>query len=154
MTRRIQVLHLTVICPFMRNVEGCGDRTAVGVGAALLEQVLVQSLVQVVDGVVEGEQHDLWDLLRGQITCMTPHWPKCEEERGRGRVEMGEIGSNIPSKGWNRVQRKPDKFAKIISVSRFRYGKEARLRLGGRKNRKDNAHMSERQRKRDARPRK
>lgn len=69
MTRGVQVLDLTVICPLMRNVEGCGDGAAVGVGAAFLEQILVQALVQVVDGVVEGEQHDLGDLLRGKITC-------------------------------------------------------------------------------------
>jgi hypothetical protein len=58
----VQVLHLAVVGPFVRHVEGGGDGAAVGVDASALKQRLVQALVQVVDGVVEGEQHDLRDL--------------------------------------------------------------------------------------------
>ena len=54
-----QVLNLLVVGPLVRNVERGGDRTAVGVLAARLEHLLVQLSVNVVDGVVEGEEHQL-----------------------------------------------------------------------------------------------
>uniref|UniRef100_A0A8D8ACU8 (northern house mosquito) hypothetical protein n=1 Tax=Culex pipiens TaxID=7175 RepID=A0A8D8ACU8_CULPI len=63
----VQVLHLAVVGPLVRHVEGSGDGASVRVHAAALEQVLVQLFVQVVDGVVEGEQHNLGHLLDGQI---------------------------------------------------------------------------------------
>jgi hypothetical protein len=62
----VQVLHLAIVGPFVRHVEGGGDGAAVGVDASALKQRLVQTLVQVVDGIVEGQQHDLGDLLGGE----------------------------------------------------------------------------------------
>lgn len=64
----VQVLHLAVVGPFVRHVEGGRDGAAVGVDASALEQRLVKTLVQVVDGVVEGEQHNLRDLFRGETS--------------------------------------------------------------------------------------
>jgi hypothetical protein len=64
MTGGIEVLHLAVIGPLVRHVEGRADGAAVGVVAALLEQVGVQALVEVVDRVIEGQEDDLRYLLR------------------------------------------------------------------------------------------
>lgn len=63
----VQVLHLTVISPFVRHVESGRDRASVGVNAAALEQVLVQLLVQVIHGVVECQQDNLRHLFHGHI---------------------------------------------------------------------------------------
>ena len=54
-----QVLNLLVVGPLVRHVERGGDRTAIRVLAARLEHLLVQLTVNVVDGVVEGEEHQL-----------------------------------------------------------------------------------------------
>lgn len=92
--RRVQVLHLAVIRPLVGHVEGGRDGAAVGVGAALLEQVRVEALVQVVDGVVEREQHDLGHLLGEQVTCMAPpHWPECSEGGDGVGVKEGRKGA-------------------------------------------------------------
>ena len=48
----------------MGHVEGGLDGAAVGVVAAA-EEVLVELLVQVVDGVIEGEEDELRDLVWG-----------------------------------------------------------------------------------------
>jgi len=50
----IQVLHLAVVSPLVGDVEGGGNGAPVGVHATTLEQFLVELLVEVVDGVVEG----------------------------------------------------------------------------------------------------
>lgn len=63
----VQVLHLTVIGPFVRHVESGGDRASIGVDAAVLKQVLVQLLVQVIHGIVECQQDDLRHLFHGHI---------------------------------------------------------------------------------------
>lgn len=63
----VQVLHLTVVGPFVRHVEGGGDGASVGVDASALEQVLVQLLVQVIHGVIERQQDDLRHLFHGHI---------------------------------------------------------------------------------------
>ena len=63
----VQVLHLAVIGPLVRHVERGRDRAAVRVDPSPLEQVLVQLLVQIVDGIVERQQHDLRHLLNGQL---------------------------------------------------------------------------------------
>ena len=55
----VQVLHLLVVGPLVRDVEGGRDRAAVGVDAVVLKHVLVQALVEVVDRVVEGEEDKL-----------------------------------------------------------------------------------------------
>ena len=56
---RPEVLHLLVVSPLVRHVEGGRDGAAVGVLAACLEHLLVQLAVNVVDRVVKGEQHQL-----------------------------------------------------------------------------------------------
>lgn len=70
----VQVLHLTVIGPFVRHVEGGGDGASVGVDAATFEQILVKLLVKVVDGVVECQQDDLRHLFHGHIDFARNEW--------------------------------------------------------------------------------
>lgn len=53
----------------MGHVEGSRDGTAIRVLASLLEQVGVQALVQVVHGIVEGQEYDLRYFLRQVVTC-------------------------------------------------------------------------------------
>ena len=60
----VQTLHLTVVGPLVRHVEGGRDRTPVRVQPSRFEQVGVQIFVQIVDGVVERQQHDLRYALR------------------------------------------------------------------------------------------
>lgn len=67
MTVGVKVLNLAVIGPFVRHVEGSSDGAAVRVGAASFEEVLVEAFVQVVDGVVEGEKHNLWHLFNRKV---------------------------------------------------------------------------------------
>lgn len=64
----IEVLHLAVVRPLVGHVEGGTDGTTVGVNTPLLEQVAVELLVQVVDRVVEGEQHDLRHLFDWHVS--------------------------------------------------------------------------------------
>lgn len=59
----IKVLHLTVIGPFMRDVERRGDGTPIRVLSTPLKQVAVQLFVKIVNGVVERKQYDLWRLV-------------------------------------------------------------------------------------------
>lgn len=54
-----QVLDLFVVGPLVREVVRGRDRTAVGVLPTLLEHLGVQLAVDVVDGVVEGQEHQL-----------------------------------------------------------------------------------------------
>lgn len=68
-TIRIQVLDLTVICPFVRDIEGGRNRATVRVDSALFKQVVVQPLIQIVHRVVESEQNDLWYLFHRQVAC-------------------------------------------------------------------------------------
>lgn len=65
----VQVLDLGVVGPFVGDVKGRGDRAPVRVDPAPLEQLAVQALVQVVDGVVERQQDQLRDLLRAVSSC-------------------------------------------------------------------------------------
>lgn len=65
----VEILHLAVIGPLMGHVEGGRDGTAVRILSALLEQIGVQTLVQVIHGIVEGQKYDLRYLLRQVVTC-------------------------------------------------------------------------------------
>ena len=56
----VNILHVAVVRPLVADVEGGRDGAAVGVVAVVAEDVLVQALVQVADGVVE-RQHDNLD---------------------------------------------------------------------------------------------
>ena len=54
--------HLAVVRPLVADVERCLDWAAVGV-VAVAEQILVELLVEVVDGIVEGEEDKLGNLI-------------------------------------------------------------------------------------------
>ena len=54
--------HLAIVRPLVADVERRLDGAAVGV-VAVAEQILVELLVEVVDGVVEGEEDELRDLV-------------------------------------------------------------------------------------------
>ena len=60
----VKILHLAVIRPLVRDVKRRRDRTAIGIPAAVFEQLGVQLSVEIVDGVVESQQHYLRYLLR------------------------------------------------------------------------------------------
>jgi len=88
----IEILDLAVVGPLVGHVEGGRDGTAVGILSSLLEQVGVQTLVQIVHRVVERQQNDLRYLLRQVVTCFVfriafrdPGWAMGS---GRGRVWM------------------------------------------------------------------
>lgn len=57
---------LSVVGPLVRDEEGGADGAAGGVGAARVEQLVVERPVDVVDGVVERQQHHLRRLARPQ----------------------------------------------------------------------------------------
>ena len=69
MASGIEILDLAVVCPLVGDVERGGDRAAVRIFPALLEQVRVETLVQVVHRIVERQQNDLRYLLRQVVTC-------------------------------------------------------------------------------------
>ena len=56
------ISDLSIVRPLVGHVEGGLDGAAIGVVAAS-EEVLVELLVQVVDGVIEGEEDELRDLV-------------------------------------------------------------------------------------------
>lgn len=64
MTRGIEILNLAVVGPLVGHVEGGRDGTAVGILSSLLEQVGIETLVQVVHRIVEGQEDDLRYFLR------------------------------------------------------------------------------------------
>lgn len=55
MTAGIKILDLAVVGPFMGDVERGRDGTAVRVLPSLLEQISVQTLVQVIHRIVERQ---------------------------------------------------------------------------------------------------
>ena len=63
----VQVLHLGVVRPLVGHVERGLHGAAVGV-VTPLEQIFVELLVQVVHGIVEGEEDELGDLV-GRISA-------------------------------------------------------------------------------------
>ena len=60
--KNLSISDLSIVRPLVRHVEGGLDGAAVGVVAAA-EEVLIELLVQVVDGVIEGEEDELRDLV-------------------------------------------------------------------------------------------
>ena len=70
----IEVLDLGIVCPLVRHVEGCLDRASVGV-VTISKEILVELLVKVVDGIIEGQEDKLGDLVRtvtsGNISSST-----------------------------------------------------------------------------------
>ena len=59
----VEVLNLAVIGPFVGHVEGGRYGAAVGIDTLLLEEILVEFFVQIIDRVVECQQHDLRQVL-------------------------------------------------------------------------------------------
>ena len=70
-TGGVQVLDLAVVCPFVGHVEGRRDGTPIGVLSSLLKQIRIKTLVKVVHGIVEGQEHDLRYLLRQVVSCFS-----------------------------------------------------------------------------------
>lgn len=68
MAIRVQVLDLTIIRPLVRHIEGGTDGTSVWIDSALIEQIRVQLLVQVIDRIVEGQEHYLGYLFDWKIS--------------------------------------------------------------------------------------
>ena len=70
----IEVLDLGIVCPLVRHVEGRLDRASVGV-VTLSEEILVELLIKVIDGIIEGQEDKLGDLVRtvtsGNISSST-----------------------------------------------------------------------------------
>jgi hypothetical protein len=66
-TITVQILYLTVIGPFVGNVECSGDWASVWIDATTLEQVAVQLLVKVVNRIIESQQDNLWGVVNGHI---------------------------------------------------------------------------------------
>lgn len=64
----VQILHLTVVGPFVRHIECRGYRAAVRIAPMRTEDFLVNVLIYVVNRIVKGQQHDLRCLGAGQIT--------------------------------------------------------------------------------------
>lgn len=65
----IEILHLAIVRPFVRDVKSGRDRAAIRILTAVFEQLAVQGFVKVVYGVVESEQNDLRRLLDRNTTC-------------------------------------------------------------------------------------
>lgn len=98
-TAGVERLHLRVIGPLMRDIEGAGDGAPVRVLATAVENVLVDVPVEVVDGVVEGEQHDLRYVGRIEST-----WANKERmTRGKCRFSQLTISCDKLIRGLNKV---------------------------------------------------
>ena len=74
MTVAVDILHVAVVSPLVRHVEGRLNRASVGV-VTISKEILIELLVQVVDGVIEGQEDKLGDLVRtvtsGNISSST-----------------------------------------------------------------------------------
>lgn len=69
MTGRVEILNLAVVGPLVGDVERGRDGATVRIFPPFLEQIGVQSLVQIVHGIVERQENDLRYLLRKVVTC-------------------------------------------------------------------------------------
>lgn len=54
----------------MADIESGGNGAAIGVHTTLLEHVAIQVLVEVVNSVVERQQHQLRNLIRRDTACI------------------------------------------------------------------------------------
>lgn len=59
MAGRVEALHLTVVSPLVRHVEGAQYRAAVWI-EPVSENLLIQVPIEIVDRIVEGDHHQLW----------------------------------------------------------------------------------------------
>ena len=60
MSVRVKRLDQGIVCPFMRYIESGSYGTSIWVFPAGMEDILIESLVQVIDTVIESENHQLW----------------------------------------------------------------------------------------------
>lgn len=121
MALRVQILHLTIVGPFVGHIESGAQRTTVGVDASFLEQIVVQLLVEIVDRVIEGEQHQLGHRLDGHVAfdAMMMRYDDGVDERPMGMY------------GWKDgfLFRGRSMSPRVMSIQRFDFG-SAHLREG------------------------
>lgn len=68
MSTGVKCLHLTIIGPFVGNIE-CGFyRTSIRILAARIQQLFIQFPIQIIDTIVECEHHQLGNLFVGKIS--------------------------------------------------------------------------------------
>lgn len=68
MSSGIQILDLTVIGPFVRNIKSGTDWASIWIDTATFEKVRVENFVEVIYGIVKSEENNLWNLLDGQVS--------------------------------------------------------------------------------------
>lgn len=88
-TVRVEILHLAIVCPFMRDVKRRRDWTSVRILTTIFEQIAVKRFVKVVHGIVESEQNDLRRLLGRNTTC-TSQLYRVARDRVDCRVAFSE----------------------------------------------------------------
>ena len=87
MTISVQILDLTVVRPLVRHVERGWYGTSVGIFTSFLKKIGVQTLVQIVHGIVERKEYDLRYLLRQVVTCCVLYFsPQDKDPIGKGIV--------------------------------------------------------------------
>lgn len=65
----VEILNLGVIRPFVGNVESGGNGATVRVDSSAFEQFGVETFVEVVDGIVEGQKYELRNFLNVEAAC-------------------------------------------------------------------------------------
>jgi len=93
--RGIEILDLAVVGPLVGHVERGRDGTSVGVLPSLLEQVGVETLVQVVHGIVKGQEDNLRYFFRQVVTCFVSGLHSGSEKTKHGGDEGEEIGTRV-----------------------------------------------------------
>lgn len=63
----VKILHLTVISPFVRDVESGCYWAAIGVDASLLKKIHIQLLIQIIYRIIKGQEYDLGNAFSGQF---------------------------------------------------------------------------------------
>lgn len=84
MTTGIEILYLAVVGPLVGDVERGRDGTAVWIFSSFLEQVAVETLIQIVHRIVERQQNDLRYFLRKVVTYFGD---RCSGSEGKGQGE-------------------------------------------------------------------
>lgn len=67
MASGVQILNLAVVRPFVGHIECGRNRTTVRIGAIRCEQLRIVLFVNIVDGIVKCEEHNLGCLRGCQI---------------------------------------------------------------------------------------
>lgn len=82
----IEILHLAIVCPFVRDVKSRWNRAAVRILTAVFKQIAVQGFVKVVYGVIESKQNNLRRLHDRNTTCTSQFYRVAREQNRDGRV--------------------------------------------------------------------